>query len=186
MAFCMQTTLQPAVVLSALGRFCAPPASTAPAFPSLGGSLLACVASDVPCQPCVSRALIRSPAEPPCAATQLQAFFTAGNISAMGGALGVQQLEASSFCCCFAIFLSARVPAKRCLRSPGRRPQVLAAPSAPAAKPCPAAASPLLAVGEADSLRGWFSLNFRTVSSPSVGLTHVKAGLCSHCGGRMG
>lgn len=55
--------------------------------------------------------------------------------------------------------------------------------SSPAAQPCPARASPPLASREPDSPRAWLCLNFKTVSSSSGGLTHLKAGLCSHCGG---
>lgn len=118
------------------------------------------------------------------AATLLRAFFTDNStISAPGGALWVQQLETSWFLCYFSIFHNCEGETRALPTQPGQEPVDAYTSILPPAKPCPAWASPLLTLGDPDSSCGCLWLNLKMVSTLSVGLASIKAGMCSHCGG---
>lgn len=109
--------------------FCDSP-TTAPAFPSLEGWLLVCVASDVQCQPCVSRALIHSPPEPSCTAglagccchTAASLFHRrAAEFRPLEGPCEFSSVKQAHLFAAFPSFIIVRVKPKHFPHSLGRR-----------------------------------------------------------------
>lgn len=165
------------MVLRAVGRFCDPPPHIAPASASLEGSLLGSVASDVQCQPCVSRALIRSPPEPSCAAGLAVCCHTAASLfhrqaakfQPLEGPCEFGSLKQAHLLAAFPPFPNCEVetkafPAQRGACRCSRLRSLTRSQPLPRSRLAP---WPLV-------------FDFKTVSSSSVVL---KAGLCSRWGG---
>lgn len=107
-------------------------------------------------------------------------------ISAPGGALRVQQLETSSLVCCFSIFHNCEGETKAFPTQPGQAPVGAYTSILTRSQTLPRTSLPSARRQGTRSPRGCLWLNFKTVSSLSVGLTHLKAGPCSHRRGGNG
>lgn len=100
----------------------------APAFPPLEGLLLICVASDRPCQPCVSKALIHSPSEPSCTAGMAGCCHTAASLfhrqaaqfQPLEGPCEFSSLKQAD--CCFSIFHNCESETRAFPTQPGQTP----------------------------------------------------------------